>query len=125
MLGTSPVIAFLATSHPDRARTFYSETIGLRLVADEPFAIVFDAHGTMLRIQKADSVAVAPYTALGWRVADMRSAVAGLRERGVTMERYGFLEQDADGIWKAPGGAKIAWFKDPDGHTLSLTEFGS
>jgi catechol 2,3-dioxygenase-like lactoylglutathione lyase family enzyme len=125
MLGTSPVIAFLATSHPDRARNFYAETIGLRLVADEPFAIVFDAHGTMLRIQKADSVMVAPYTALGWHVPDIRAAVAGLQKRGVTMERYGFLEQDADGIWQAPGGAKIAWFKDPDGHTLSLTEFGS
>jgi catechol 2,3-dioxygenase-like lactoylglutathione lyase family enzyme len=123
MLGTSPVIAFLATSSPERARAFYEDTIGLRLVADEPFAIVFDAHGTMLRIQKAEQVSVAPYTALGWHVPDIRVAVRDLRERGVALERYGFLDQDADGIWHAPGGAKIAWFKDPDGHTLSLTEF--
>jgi catechol 2,3-dioxygenase-like lactoylglutathione lyase family enzyme len=122
MLGNAPVMAFLATASSERARAFYTDVVGLRFVADEPYALVFDAGGTMLRIQKAESVTVAPYTALGWRVTDIRAAVADLAKRGVVFERYGFMDQDDAGIWTAPDGPKVAWFKDPDGHTLSLTE---
>lgn len=107
----------------ERTRAFYENVVGLGFVADEEFALVFDAHGMMLRIQKAREVSPAPYTALGWKVADIRAAVAGLRERGVSFERYGFLQQDDDGIWATPNGAHVAWFKDPDGNLLSLTEF--
>jgi hypothetical protein len=84
---------------------------------------VFDANGTVLRIQKVKEPVVVPYTALGWKVPDIRAAVRGLRAKGVAFERYDFLEQDEDGIWTA-GGDRVAWFKDPDGHTLSITQFG-
>jgi catechol 2,3-dioxygenase-like lactoylglutathione lyase family enzyme len=123
MLDRNEVIAFVATTDAPRALAFYRDTLGLRLVADEPWAIVFDAGGTMLRIQKAPKHTPAPHTALGWKVADLAATMAGLRERGVTFERYPWMQQDAAGVWATPDGTRIAWFKDPDGNVLSLTQF--
>jgi catechol 2,3-dioxygenase-like lactoylglutathione lyase family enzyme len=123
MLGSCDVIAFVATAEPARARGFYEEILGLRVMEDGPFAIVFDANGTMLRVQKVGESAPAPFTVLGWAVADVADAVTRLSSRGVTFERYEGMEQDALGIWASPGGGKIAWFKDPDGNTLSLAQF--
>ena len=123
MLATSEVIAFTATTDAPRALAFYRDVLGLRLVADEPWAIVFDAAGTMLRIQKAPKHTPAPHTALGWKVADIAATMAALRERGVAFERYEWMQQDAAGVWSTPDGVKIAWFKDPDGNVLSLTQF--
>jgi catechol 2,3-dioxygenase-like lactoylglutathione lyase family enzyme len=114
--------AFVATVKPDEARVFYRDVLGLALVEDSPFAIVFDANGTMLRVQRVKDLAPHPFTALGWNVPDIEAAIDGLVAKGVTFERYGFFEQDARGVWSAPGGAKIAWFKDPDGNTLSLAQ---
>jgi len=123
MLGASRLMAFVATKDPAKARSFYENTLGLRVIADEPFAIVLDANGTMLRVQKVREVTPAPHTALGWRVTDIRSAVRGLGEKGVAFERFGFFPQDELGIWTADDGTKVAWFKDPDGNLLSVTEF--
>jgi catechol 2,3-dioxygenase-like lactoylglutathione lyase family enzyme len=117
------VIAFVATTDAARARRFYGETLGLRFVADEPYALVFDANGTMLRIQKAESVTPHPYTALGWQVDDIEETVRALGKRGVEFVRYPFFEQDAAGIWTAPGSkTRVAWFHDPDGNLLSVTQ---
>jgi catechol 2,3-dioxygenase-like lactoylglutathione lyase family enzyme len=123
MLSTCDVIAFVATADPERSRQFYESTLGLRLVSDEPFALVFDAGGTMLRVQKAGAFQPHPFTALGWRVDDIAAEVRRLSEAGVSFVRYPHFEQDALGVWHAPGGAKVAWFRDPDGNTLSFTEF--
>jgi catechol 2,3-dioxygenase-like lactoylglutathione lyase family enzyme len=123
MLNEHDVIAFAATTHPEKSKAFYAFVLGLRLVADEEFAIVFDAHGTMLRIQKVHVHEPAPFTALGWHVTNIEHAVDELTAKGVQMTRYDGFDQDARGIWNAPGGARIAWFKDPDGNTLSLTQF--
>lgn len=123
MLSSCDVIAFVGTARPEEARAFYSEVLGLRLVSDDPFALVYDANGTTLRVTKADTVDPAPHTVLGWRVDDIAAAVRGLVARGVAFSRYEVLEQDELGIWTAPGGAaRVAWFKDPDGNTLSLTQ---
>lgn len=121
MLGSSEVMAFVATSDPARARRFYEDTLGLELRSDEPYALVFDAHGTTLRMAKVQTVVVAPYTVLGWIVPDIAAAIEGLVAKGVRFERYQGMEQDDLGIWSS-GAAKIAWFKDPDGNTLSLTQ---
>jgi catechol 2,3-dioxygenase-like lactoylglutathione lyase family enzyme len=122
MLGASPVIAFAATRRPAAARAFYEDALGLRFVEDSPFALVFDCAGIELRVQKVEELAPAPYTTLGWHVEDLDRTVVALEKKGVTFERYGFLEQDEHGIWSAPGGARVAWMKDPDGNTLSLTQ---
>jgi catechol 2,3-dioxygenase-like lactoylglutathione lyase family enzyme len=122
MLAQAPIIAFVATARPDLARQFYTEVLGLRLTHEDQFALAFDAGGTMLRVTIVQQLQPAGYTVLGWIVHDIHAAVADLRSRGVEFERFGFMQQDADGIWTAPGGARVAWFKDPDGNTLSVTQ---
>jgi catechol 2,3-dioxygenase-like lactoylglutathione lyase family enzyme len=122
MLQRSAPIAFLATATPEKAKQFYVETLGLSLLADDDFSLVFDLNGVPLRVQKVRELQPQPFTALGWQVGNAAATVAALRERGVVFERYPFLPQDAHDIWDSPGGARIAWFKDPDGNLLSLTE---
>ena len=116
------VVAFVATAKPAAARRFYRETLGLQLLSDDQFALAFDCHGTMLRVQIVEKVAVGGYTALGWSVPDIVKVVNMLAKKGVTFERYQWMAQDEHGVWDAPSGARVAWFKDPDGNTLSLTE---
>ncbi len=123
MLGSSDVIAFAATTDLDRARAFYEQVLGLPVTEHTDFACVFDANGTMLRVTAVPEVATPGYTILGWRVTDITAAVTELSARGVTFLRYEGMNQDEHGIWAAPGGGLVAWFADPDGNTLSLTQF--
>jgi len=123
MLGKKSVVTFVATKQPKRAKRFYGEVLGLRLVAETPFALEFDAGGTMLRVTPVKEPVIAPYTVLGWDVPDIRKIVKALKKKRVAFQRFDFLEQDDLGIWASPSGAKVAWFKDPDGNTLSLTQF--
>ena len=116
-------ILFLATINAQRSREFYERVLGLAFVADEPSALVLRVGDSMLRIQKVDRVHKVPYTVLGWAVEDIRRTVHHLRAAGVTFQRYEGMAQDDDGIWHAPSGALVVWFQDPDGHTLSLTQF--
>jgi len=125
MLGKATLTAFLASASPARSKEFYQDTLGLRLVSDDQFAIAFDCAGIQLRIQKVEQVQPHSFTALGWQVPNVRKAVLGLSKRGVACERYPFLQQDGLGIWLAPSGAKVAWFKDPDGNLLAVTESGA
>lgn len=125
MLGKAAITAFVATADPARSKRFYQDTLGLRLVSDDQFAIAFDCAGIELRIQKLEHFQPHTFTALGWQVPDIRAAVQGLAKRGVSCERYAHLAQDDLGVWLAPSGTKVAWFKDPDGNLLSLTERGA
>lgn len=121
MLGTANVIAFLPTTDYDAARSFYEGILGLRFVNNDGFAMVLDANAIMLRVVKVPELEPFPWTILGWEVGDIESAVATLSKRGVRFEHY-FPQQDAQGIWTAPGGDRVAWFKDPDGNTLSVSQ---
>ncbi|MFQ5657991.1 MAG: VOC family protein [Candidatus Methylomirabilales bacterium] len=123
MLGSSKLIAFVGTTDSQKARHFYENVLGLSFVANEPFALVFYANAVMIRIFKMEALTPAPYTVLGWSVADIVNMVQALRSKGVAFERFPSLEQDETGVWVSPSGAKVAWFKDPDGNVLSLTEF--
>jgi catechol 2,3-dioxygenase-like lactoylglutathione lyase family enzyme len=123
MLSKSNLVAFAATAKPARAKKFYGSTLGLRLVSEDQFALAFDANGTQLRVQIVEKVNPLPYTALGWAVADIGKTVKKLTRAKVKFERYPFLEQDELRVWIAPSGAKVAWFKDPDGNLLSLTQY--
>ena len=122
LLGEREPVAFVTVSDPARALDFYRDALGLELVADEPFALVFRLGPIELRLAKADRVDPAPGTVLGWRVPDIGEALKTLGERGVEPLRYEHLEQDGRGVWTSPGGARVAWFADPDGNVLSLTE---
>jgi catechol 2,3-dioxygenase-like lactoylglutathione lyase family enzyme len=122
-LSDQSIIGFVATSDPDRAKKFYRDTLGLPLVSEEmPFALVFDAHGTMLRMTIVEKVVSASYTALGWQVPNIIAAAKALLQAGVRFERYSGMQQDELGIWSSPGGASVAWFRDPDGNTLSISQ---
>ncbi len=116
-----PLVAFVATADGDRARRFYSDVLGLPVVSDDSFALVCRARGVTLRVQKVPSFRPQPFTALGWEVDDIADTVDALAKRGVAFERYEGMDQDARGIWTAPSGTRIAWFKDPDGNTLSIS----
>jgi catechol 2,3-dioxygenase-like lactoylglutathione lyase family enzyme len=117
------IIGFVTIIDVERAKSFYGGTLGLRLVSEEPpFALVFDANGIMLRLGMGKQLPPASGTVLGWQVPDIKSVVHALEAAGVQFERYGFLEQDDSGIWTTPTGAKVAWFKDPDGNILSVSE---
>ena len=127
MLNKRPIVAFLATNDPERSKQFYVEVIGLTLLEETPFALVFDVNGTTLRIQKTRGHAPAPHTALGWETRAIADDVRALIARGVRFERYAGMEQDGLGIWSPPGApgqarAQVAWFKDPDGNLLSLSQ---
>lgn len=122
MLTNAKIIAFLATSNPGAARAFYESQLGLTLVSEDGFAIVFRAGEVDLRVQKLARVDPAPQTVLGWSVVSIEETVGALTKTGVSFERFSGLEQSALGIWTSPSGAKIAWFKDPDANILSLTQ---
>src|ERR1700732_5035560 len=120
-LRSRKIMAFVATRDPSRAKAFYKDTLGLRFVSQDPFAVVFDAHGIMLRVAIVQKIVVAPYTVLGWEVPDIAAAAKSLAKAGVQFERFG-MPQDELGIWTSPSGARVAWFKDPDGNLLSITQ---
>ena len=125
ILGGSDVIAFAPTTDPEKARAFYEGVLGLRLVADQkPFALEFDANGTMLRVTTVQELKPQPFTILGWHIEDIEATVDSLVAAGVEFLRFpGMNDADPRGIWNSPSGARIAWFKDPDGNVLSVTEF--
>lgn len=122
LLGSGQLVAFVPTIDLGRAAAFYGDALGLRLVESTAFADVYDANGTMLRVTLVEQPARAPYTVLGWRVADVTAAVEALVGRGSGVKRYTGLDQDESGVWTAPSGSRIAWFEDPDGNVLSLEQ---
>src|SRR5271155_4666433 len=122
-LAKHDIVGFVSIVDVPRAKEFYRDTLGLPLLYEEPpFALVFDAHGIMLRLGMAKELPPAHGTVLGWQVPDIAVAVKDLGEAGVAFERYSFMKQDELGVWTTPTGAKVAWFKDPDGNTLSISE---
>jgi catechol 2,3-dioxygenase-like lactoylglutathione lyase family enzyme len=122
MLGSTKIIAFVAIKDADKARAFYEGVLGLRFVGDDGFALVFDANGIMIRAAKMKEFTPAQFTVLGWQVSKIEDVVRALSKRGVKFEIFGFFKQDDLGIWTAPTGDRVAWFKDPDGNILSVSQ---
>ena len=123
MLNTSKIIAFAATADADKSKDFYKNVLGLPLMENTHFALVFDANGTSLRIQKTTEVRPPGYTVLGWEVASTKETIKTLADKGVSFKHFLELNQNAQGVWQTPDGAQVAWFSDPDGNLCSLTEF--
>jgi catechol 2,3-dioxygenase-like lactoylglutathione lyase family enzyme len=125
MLGSADLIAFVPTRDPAKARNFYENTLGLEFISADPFALVFNAHGTTLRVAIVSEVKAfrpAPFTIVGCTVTNASDSVSDLVKKGVRFERFPGMDQNAQGIWQSPSGAKVAWFKDPDGNILSITQ---
>ncbi|MGA8620398.1 MAG: VOC family protein [Candidatus Sulfotelmatobacter sp.] len=125
MLGSINIVAFVPTTDAEKAKAFYEDVLGLRFVKDDGFALVLDANGIMVRVSKVQpDFTPAQFTILGWQVTEIETVVRGLQGKGVHFERFGFFKQDELGIWTAPTGEKVAWFKDPDGNILSVSQHG-
>src|ERR1700730_16016429 len=123
MLGDKTIIAFVATTDTAKARPFYENILGLKVTSIEPFAIVFDANGIQLRMSMTKELKPVQYAVLSWIVPDIKKSLTELSGKGVKFEKYDWFKQDELGIWTAPDETKVAWFKDPDGNILGLTEF--
>jgi catechol 2,3-dioxygenase-like lactoylglutathione lyase family enzyme len=123
MLGSTNIVAFVPTRDADKARAFYEGVLGLRFINDDGFALVMDANGIMIRVAKVGKeFTPAQFTILGWQVSGIENMVRALHNKGVHFEVFGFFKQDELGIWTAPTGDKVAWFKDPDGNILSVSQ---
>ena len=122
MLTESPLIGFVPTTHAEQARKFYVDVLKLEFVEEDQFALVVRTKTSMIRIAKTEKFTPAGYTILGWEVAAIEQTVKELSAAGAVFTRYPFLEQDKLGIWKTPSGSKVAWFQDPDGNVLSLSQ---
>jgi predicted enzyme related to lactoylglutathione lyase len=123
MLEDKKLKAFIPTIEPEKARNFYMNVLGLKLVSEDHYGMEFNTNGALLRVTTVNKLAPQPFTVLGWDVEDLPSMIASLVKSGIHFERYNYIEQDNYGIWTAPGGVKVAWFKDTDGNVLSLTEY--
>jgi catechol 2,3-dioxygenase-like lactoylglutathione lyase family enzyme len=123
MLSGSRLIGFIPIHDAERALNFYRDVLGLRFVSDDSFAVVMESNATMMiRLVRTEAFTPAPYTILGWQVEDIESTVRELGAKGLAFQRYSFLQQNETGIWTSPEGARVAWFHDPDGNTLSLSQ---
>jgi predicted enzyme related to lactoylglutathione lyase len=122
MLAECLLIGFIPTTDSERARKFYVDQLKLEFVADDQFALVVKTQTSMVRIAKTPNFTPAEYTILGWEVPAIAETVKELTASGISFTRYSFIEQDAAGIWTSPSGSKVAWFKDPDGNVLSLSQ---
>lgn len=122
-LATAPLTAFIATTQAVKAKAFFGDQLGLRRVSEDDFALVFDANGVELRVQKVAELRPQPFTVLGWQVSDIDATVEQLATRGIAFERFPGMSQDGRGIWAAPSGARVAWFRDPDGNLLSVAQY--
>jgi len=116
------MIGFLLTKDYEKARAFYEGTLGFEFVSLDQFALVMQAGKSMIRIVKVPTFMAPPSTVLGWQVDNIEAIVDWLAKRGVVFDKYPFVQDKERGIWTAPGGSKIAWFKDPDGNVLSVSE---
>jgi catechol 2,3-dioxygenase-like lactoylglutathione lyase family enzyme len=122
MLADKNLKSFVPTIKPDKAKLFYRDVLGLKLVSEDNYALEFDANGTPLRVIIVENFKPQGFTIVGWNVNDIFSTIKALNSKNVFCERYPFLEQDESGVWTSPNGSKVAWFKDPDGNVLSLSQ---
>ena len=122
MLGSTNIVGFVPIKDAEKARAFYEGVLGLKFVNDDGFALVFDANGIMIRAAKMKEFTPAQFTVLGWQVSKIEEIVRALTKKGVHFEIFGFFKQDDLGVWTAPSGDKVAWFKDPDGNILSVSQ---
>jgi catechol 2,3-dioxygenase-like lactoylglutathione lyase family enzyme len=122
MLSNQRIKAFVSTAQPSVAREFYEKKLGLNLLSQDNYGMEFEANEAHIRISVVDKLTPQPFTVLGWDTEDITTTICNLTAIGIKFERYNFIEQDENGIWTAPGGTRVAWFKDPDGNLLSLSD---
>jgi catechol 2,3-dioxygenase-like lactoylglutathione lyase family enzyme len=122
ILEAAKPVAIICTRDRARAAIFYRDTLGLRMKLEDDYAVVFEVGGVDLRVSTVADFTPHEHTVLGFRVPDVAAAVKALREKGVTCNIYKGFNQDELGIFSPPNSAlRVAWFNDPDGNVLSVT----
>lgn len=123
MLASMPMNGFVPTKDASKARAFYEGVLGFELVGDNEYVATYRAGANKIMLQKGAEEPPLQRTIVGWEVTGIRDVVSELTKRGVVFLRLGldWMQQDDLGIWESPEG-KVAWFKDPDGNTLSVSE---
>ena len=121
-LANSTIAGFIPTTDLDRAHLFFGEMLGLNLLQKNEYALEYAVKGAKLRVTLVAKNVAADHTVFGWEVTDIESVMADLTNSGVRFKTYQGMRQDERGVCTFPGGGKVAWFNDPDGNTLSLTQ---
>ena len=122
MLATAKMVGFFLIKDYEKSKAFFETKLGFKFISLDQFALVMSTGGHNIRIVKVPNFTPLQSTVLGWDVADIQAVVIWLKQQGVTCEKYPFVQDQDLGIWSAPGGAKVAWFKDPDGNVLSVSQ---
>jgi hypothetical protein len=122
MLTDKNVKAFLCITDSVKAKAFYQDMLRLKLSGEDSYGLEFELHSTTLRLSLIPSHQPATYTVLGWQVNDIYAEMKELGAQGIVFEQYNLTDQDKHGVWNAPGGTKVAWFKDPFGNLLSIDQ---
>ncbi len=124
MFSNAIIKTFVPTVNPAEAKIFYGDVLGFKLLGEDNYALEFDANGTLLRVIIVPELTPQAFTVLGWNVPGIETTIRALNNKGVFFEKYDFdfMLQDELGVWVSPNGSKVAWFKDPDGNILSLTQ---
>lgn len=123
MFASAPITPLIGTMKPDAAKAFYGDALGLKLISEDAFAMVFEAQNTRIRVTRVPAVTPAAYAVLAFSVDDIGKAVEALTAKAVSFARFPFLVQDPRGVWKAPDGSQVAWFHDPDMNLLSIVQY--
>jgi catechol 2,3-dioxygenase-like lactoylglutathione lyase family enzyme len=122
MLASMEMVGFILTKDYDAARAFYEGKLGFGFVSLDQFALVMRTEKNMIRIVKVPTFTALRSTVLGWEVDDIETIVTWLAGRGVVFDKYPFVQDQERGIWTTPNGDKVAWFKDPDGNVLGVSQ---
>ena len=122
MLANATLTALVGTMQKEASTAFYRDTLGLKFIADDGFAAIFEGENARVRVSRVPAISPAAYAVLAFQVDDIDKIVDGLTAKGVVFQRYGFFVQDAKGVWSAPDGTKVAWFHDPDMNLLSVVQ---
>ena len=122
MLGLADITQLVGTNKPDVAKSFYQDTLGLKFVSDDGYALVFEGKNTKVRVSRVPVVSPTQYAVLGFTVDNIEKTIDALSAKGVIFARFGFFVQDERGVWTAPDGTKVAWFHDPDLNMLSVVQ---
>jgi len=121
-LSQSKIVSFIPSTNLELAASFYTNKLNLKLISSDDYALEYFVNNATLRINKVVDLVKVNYTVLGWEVKNIKSTVDELRKNGIKFIFYEGMSQNENGICSFPDGGKVAWFKDPDDNTLSISQ---
>jgi catechol 2,3-dioxygenase-like lactoylglutathione lyase family enzyme len=123
MLASARIQTLVWTADKARAQAFYTETLGLPYQGESFGALLYRIGNGELRVSPVPSTTPSEHTVLGFAVDNLDEIADELGRRGLTAERFAGFNHDQRGVWTAPDGTKVVWFRDPDGNLLSVVQY--